>query len=219
MALRTVRSVQEFMKSKMHHSRSQIRLRRFLRESASLALLLLGLMAVRSTLADHYYVPSGSMEPTLVPGDRVVVDKRSYGLRVPFTNFEFIDGDTVQRGEVVIFDSPRDGTRLIKRIVAVAGDSVMVRDGRLSINGQVMAHAEQLNVEVFGDRMVSIDLSDGGGPDYAAEIGQGKVLAVGDHRGNSLDGRIFGVVDEETVYGRAVAVYFRRNDGFIWQKL
>lgn len=219
MALRAVQSVQDLMKSKMPHSRKKICLRRFLRESASLALLLLGLLAVRSTLADHYYVPSGSMEPTLMPGDRVVVDKRNYGLRVPFTNIQFLEGDTVQRGEVVIFDSPRDGTRLIKRIVAVAGDSVVVRNGRLSINGQVMAHAEQLNVEVFGDRMVSLDLSDGGGPDYSGEIMQGKLLAVGDHRGNSLDGRIFGVVDEELVYGRAVAVYFRRDDGFIWQKL
>ena len=83
------------------------RWRRLLRENASLVLMLVGLLAVRSTVADHYYVPSGSMEPTLLPGDRVVVDKRSYGLRVPFTDLSVTRGEPVRRGEVVIFDSPR----------------------------------------------------------------------------------------------------------------
>ena len=195
------------------------RWRRLLRENASLVLLLVGLLAVRSTVADHYYVPSGSMEPTLQPGDRVVVDKRSYGLRVPFTDLNITQGEPVRRGEVVIFDSPRDGTRLIKRIVAVAGDQVVVQQGRLSINGQLMAHAEQLDVEVFGDRRVNLDLSDGGGPNFVGQIPGGKLLAVGDHRGNSLDGRLFGVIDEESVYGRAIAVYYRSDDGFVWKEL
>ena len=66
-------------------------------------------MVARSTLADHYYVPSGSMEPTLVPGDRVIVDKMAYGFRVPFTQIQIIEGSAVTRGEVAIFDSPRDG--------------------------------------------------------------------------------------------------------------
>ena len=206
-------------KAKTRNSLTKSRLRRIVRESGSFLLLLVGLLAVRSTLADHYYVPSGSMEPTLVPGDRVVVDKRTYGLRLPFTRFHVTNGDRVQRGEVVIFDSPRDGTRLIKRIVAVGGDEVVVRNGRLLVNGQTMMHARQSDSEVFGDRTVRLDLSDGGGPDYSASIAPGKLLAIGDHRGNSLDGRIFGVIDERSVYGRAVAVYFRSGDGFVWKKL
>ena len=207
------------MNTKSNLSNIRQRFGRILRESASLILLLVGLLAFRSSLADHYYVPSGSMEPTLIPGDRVVVDKMSYGLRVPFTQIQFTNGDAVQRGEVVIFDSPRDGARLIKRIVAVEGDRVVVKNGRLTINGRHMAAAEQLDVEIFGDRIVSLDLSDCGGPDYFGEIPQGKLLAVGDHRGNSLDGRIFGVIDETSVYGRAIAVYFRSDDGFVWKKL
>ena len=159
------------------------------------------------------------MEPTLLPGDRVVVDKRSYGLRVPFTDLSVTRGEPVRRGEVVIFDSPRDGTRLIKRIVAVAGDQVVVRQGRLSINGRPMAQSAQFDVEVFGGRTVNLDLSDGGGPDYVGQIPDGKLLAVGDHRGNSLDGRLFGVIDEESVYGRAIAVYYRSDDGFVWKEL
>lgn len=198
---------------------SKSRVRRILRESGSFLLLLVGLLAMRSTLADHYYVPSGSMEPTLIPGDRVVVDKRSYGLRIPFTSVQLTGGDAVQRGEVVIFDSPRDGTRLIKRIVAVGGDEVLVRDGRLLVNGQSLAHVDGFDTEVFGERVVQLNLRNGGGPDFSASIEPGKLLAVGDHRGNSLDGRIFGVVDEQSVYGRAIAVYYRSGDGFVWKKL
>ncbi|MCH8249009.1 MAG: hypothetical protein IH913_05330, partial [Proteobacteria bacterium] len=61
---------------------------------------------------------------TAANGDRVFVDKRAYGFRIPFTNVDMIDGDPVRRGDIVIFDSPRDGRRLIKRIVAVGGDRV-----------------------------------------------------------------------------------------------
>ncbi len=205
--------------TKTQNPRRESRLLRFAREAGHFLLLMLGLMAARSTLADHYYVPSGSMEPTLVPGDRVVVDKLAYGLRVPFTQIHISDGDTVARGEVAIFDSPRDGTRLIKRIVAIGGDEVVVSNGRLLINGHVMARLDDFDTEIFGERIVRLNMADGGGPDFAGSVPEGKLLAMGDHRGNSLDGRIFGLIEERSVYGRAVAVYFRSGDGFIWQTL
>jgi len=203
----------------MQRQTRSIRVRNFAREFGSIALLMLSLLAFRSSLADHYFVPSGSMQPTLLPGDRVVVDKRAYGLRIPFTQVRLGDGSSVQRGEVVIFDSPRDGKRLIKRIVAVGGDEVAVVNGHLLVNGEALADVRHPDVEVFAERVVRLDLSSGGGPDYAGMVPPGKLLAVGDHRGNSLDGRIFGLIDERSVYGRAVAVYFRRNDGFSWRGL
>jgi signal peptidase I len=201
------------------HPQRESRGRRLCREAGNFLLLLLGLMAARSTLADHYYVPSGSMEPTLIPGDRVVVDKMAYGLRVPFTRIQIFEGDAVTRGEVAIFDSPRDGKRLIKRIVAVGGDEVVVSDGRLLINGHFMARLDDLDTEIFGERTVRLNMADGGGPDFVGSIPEGKLLAMGDHRGNSLDGRIFGLIEEQSVYGRAIAVYFRNGDGFVWENL
>jgi signal peptidase I len=195
------------------------RLRRFLRETAVLGLLAVGIMAGRSALADHYYVPSGSMEYTLIPGDRVFVDKRAYGLRIPFTNLELTQGDPVRRGDIVIFDSPRDDVRLIKRIVAVGGDNVVIRDGHLAINGKWLALAGNDEIEQIGDKVVQLNLADGGGPDLSIRIDDGMVLAIGDHRGNSADGRVFGVVPENEIYGRAVAVYYRRESGFIWRGL
>ena len=104
----------------------------FISELPSLILILALVLTGRSVLADHYYVPSGSMEYTLLPGDRVFVDKRAYGFRIPFTTIDLIPQNKVGRGEIVIFDSPRDGTRLIKRIVAVGGDQVLLQNGLLS---------------------------------------------------------------------------------------
>jgi signal peptidase I len=197
----------------------ETRLHRILREGLVLGLLVVGILAGRSTLADHYYVPSGSMEYTLMSGDRVFVDKRAYGLRFPFTRFELTKGEPVRRGDVVIFDSPRDGTRLIKRIVAVGGDNVLIRDGHLAINGESLASTENDDIELIGEKVVQLNLADGGGPALALSIDDGMVLAIGDHRGNSADGRIFGAVPEDEIYGRAVAVYYRRGAGFSWREL
>lgn len=174
--------------------------------------------AGRSTLADHYLVPTGSMEETLQVGDRVVVDKRAHGLRVPFTDIEISRGADVTRGEVVIFDSPRNGIRLIKRIVAIGGDEVLIRNGHLSINGAPLR--SDAAAEMFGARQARLNLRDGGGPDlYIERIPDGMLLAVGDHRGNSLDGRMFGLVSETDIYGRAIAVYYRRGEAFVWKPL
>jgi signal peptidase I len=194
--------------------------RKLISELPQLILLIALIMAARSTFADHYYVPSGSMEYTLMPGDRVFVDKSAYGVRIPFTNIDVIKRDPVGRGEIAIFDSPRDGTRLIKRIVAIGGDQVEMQQGLLQINGLPLVDSNNSLGEWFGDRMASLNLQDGGGPDIpAGVIPEGMVLAIGDHRGSSLDGRYFGLVAESEVYGRAVAVYFRRGDGFVWKGL
>ena len=191
-------------------------MRKLARELAWLAVIVIGVLAARSSLADHYYVPSGSMEHTLYAGDRVFVDKRAYGLRLPFSLFSLTDGNPVVSGDVVIFDSPRDGTRLIKRIVGTAGDTVAIIDGHLIVNGRSAGIG---SFEMIGDQRVNLNLNGGGGTDYVATIPDGKVLAVGDNRGNSLDGRVFGFVDESAIYGRAVAIYYRTGAGAQWRKL
>jgi signal peptidase I len=203
-------------------------------ELVSLAVVLAAVTAARSSLADHYYVPSGSMEYTLMPGDRVIVNKMSYGFRIPLTKIDLFGSSTPERGEIAVFDSPEDGTtRLIKRIVAIGGDHVSVVDGQLSINGQPLGDR---TVEHFGEREALLNLTSqqsynrGGGPNFEADVPPGMVLAMGDHRGNSNDGRRFGFFSEKELFGRAVAVYYRSNgcawtevgcllDGFTWKSL
>ncbi len=185
-------------------------------ELPQLLLLIALIFAARSSLADHYYVPTGSMEYTLMSGDRVIVDKTAYGLRIPFTDIELTGGDAVARGEVVIFDSPRNGDRLIKRVVGVGGDLVTIQNGNLFLNGLPLA-ADDRAVELFGERTAYLNLADGGGPDVSRIlIPADMLLAVGDHRGNSLDGRYFGLIAEREAYGKALGVYRRRGEGFVW---
>ncbi|WP_282297159.1 signal peptidase I [Stenotrophomonas sp. PS02289] len=190
------------------------------KEAMPMAVMLGLLLAARDTLANHYQVPSGSMEPTLMPGDRVVVDMRAYGVRLPFTNKELLHTGEPQRGDVAVFNSPLDGTRLIKRVAAVGGDRVTLRDGHLSINGQPLRREDNGALEDFGSREVSLNLDQGGGPDIdGITIPAGKVLMLGDHRGNSADGRYFGLVNASEVYGKGAWVYYRRGDGFTWKSL
>ncbi|MBW2291520.1 MAG: signal peptidase I [Deltaproteobacteria bacterium] len=177
-------------------------------------------MAARSSLADHYIIPSGSMEHTLAPGDHVVVDKLSYGVRIPFTGIELAPGDVPRRGEVVIFDSPVDGERLIKRIVAEGGDHVSLIAGELRIDGRSMRDVSGDDIERYGDRVARLNLRHGGGRDIAPMVVPvGHLLVVGDARGNSRDGRYFGLIPVDLPYGKAKGVIYRRGEGLVWKTL
>lgn len=197
------------------------RFRQWMRTEGRSLLLMLALLTVaRTSFANHYQVPSGSMEPTLFPGDRVAVDMSAYGLRVPFTDLQLVKRGVPQRGEVVVFKSPADGTRLIKRVVAVAGDEVELVDGHLAIDGRPLSRPGAPDVETFGQRTAALGLDMGGGPDIARlRIPAGKLLVLGDHRGNSADGRYFGLVDADTIYARALGVYWRSGEGPVWKTL
>jgi signal peptidase I len=189
----------------------------FANEIVQLALIVVLLLAFRSSFADHYHVPTGSMEYTLMPGDRVVVDKTAYGIRIPFTTVDLFAAASPTRGDVAVFDSPVNGDRLIKRIVAVGGDIVALTDGQLSVNGVPLGDSVS---EAHGEHRALLNLIDGGGPDIESLIvPDGTVLALGDHRGNSQDGRFFGPVPEDEIVGRALGIYYRRGEGFTWREL
>jgi len=194
------------------------RIRRVFTELLILAGVVVVSLAARSALADHYYIPSESMEHSLLVGDRVLVDKTAYGLRIPFTAIKLLERGSPRRGEIVIFDSPESGVRLIKRIVAVAGDRVRVREGKLTINGERIELENADDIEVFGERTASLNLAAGGGPNFDEEaVPDGKVMVMGDNRGNSRDSRAFGFIPVDQIYGHAFRLYYRRGDGFVWK--
>jgi signal peptidase I len=183
-------------------------MKKWLRENRSFIFLMFIMLAARSSFADHYIVPSGSMERTLYPGDRVVVDKHAYGLRIPFTMVKILPGDAPARGDVIVFDAPDSGTRLIKRVVAIGGDRLEVRNGHVYINGRA------------GDARAILNLQLGGGPDVPPiRVPVGDVFAMGDFRGNSHDSRFFGFVREDEIYAKASRVYYRSGEGFVWKPL
>ena len=209
------------MKTQAESSNQSGRTKRWMRtELPQIVLMLALLAAARDSFANHYYVPSGSMEHTLEIGDRVAVDMRAYGVRLPFTDVRLIATGKPARGDIAVFDSPQDGARLIKRVAAVAGDEVELVDGRLSVNDVALDAIDATGVEVFGNHLATLNLSHGGGPDiHGLTVPEGQVLMLGDARGNSIDGRFFGLMPVSGLYGRAVAVYYRRGEGLTWHRL
>jgi signal peptidase I len=183
------------------------------------------MLVFRSAVADWNYVPSSSMNPTLYAGDRVLVDKRAYSLRVPFTLHEVARWGTPQRGDVITFDSPADGLNLIKRVVAVAGDEVSMSNNQLFLNGRpqlrTLVDAQRdipteqglLKAEVWHEaldghmievaRLPGMNLYTGFAP---VRVPEGHVMVMGDSRDNSKDSRFLGFIDVRRVTGKAVRV-------------
>lgn len=192
------------------------RLTQWGRELGVLVMLALAILAVRDIAVNQYVVPSASMQPTLRIGDRVIADMRAYGWRVPFTQWHIGPRSRPARGDVVVFHAP-SGERMVKRVVAVAGDSVQVRQGMLYLDGVPVARPDVPTIEWLRGRPIRIAIEEQGGPDMpAAVVPPGKVLVLGDNRGNSVDGRRFGWVDEEAVFAKAVRVAYRQEAGFQW---
>jgi len=111
--------------------------KKVLREIRIFVLMILIVSSLRSALADWNDVPTGSMKPTIQEGDRVVVNKLAYDLKVPFTTMSIFKWGDPVRGDIVVLFSPVDGTRLVKRVVAVPGDQVEMRENQLYINGNL----------------------------------------------------------------------------------
>jgi signal peptidase I len=186
--------------------------RSWLREGAALLTFMGLVLTTRSSLADHYQVPTGSMIPTIQIGDRVVVNKLAYGLRLPFTDLRLVDFAGPRPGDVAVLRSPENGDTLIKRVVAVPGDEVAVRGGRLFIDGRPVPMREVKGrlVEVLGGKAHGLSLEYQGGPDFGpVQLGDDDYLVMGDNRGGSQDGRSFGLVGRQAFFGRALGVYWR----------
>lgn len=161
-----------------------------LRFYVQLAVFVAVSFVVRASFADHYRVPSGSMEPTVNIGDHVLVNKAAYGIRIPATTTWIVRGAEPSRGDVVVLEGVEDPPIvLLKRVVAVGGDSVEVKDGYVFIDGKLT------------------DARAHGGPDFGpARVPDRHVLVLGDNRGNSRDGRTFGFIPNERVLGRVFGV-------------
>ena len=197
------------------------------REYRPLLFTILILTAVRSAIADWNDVPSGSMNPTIVEGDRVFVNKLAYDLKVPFTTWHIAQWSNPKRGDITVFFSPADGIRLVKRVVGLPGDSVELVNDRLFVNG-VPASYEALPESVghdlpatrFGPRYFEKESAPQTPahpvtllPRVLAKRSFGPIVVppdhyfmMGDNRDNSNDSRYWGTVDRKLILGRASMV-------------
>lgn len=164
----------------------------------------------RSAVADWYIVPTGSMKPTIVEGDRVFVNKLAYDLKVPYTTWPLAKWDAPERGEIVVFPSPADGTRLIKRVVAIPGDILEMKNDQLIINGKKVKYEPIDRQNNYVENLSGTQHPVMFIPQRRAmrsfrpvTVPEGKYYMMGDNRNNSADSRYFGFVDRSLIIGQA----------------
>jgi len=172
-------------------------------EAIIIALLLA--LFIRTFIIQAFKIPSGSMLPTLQIGDHLLVNKFIYGIKMPFTGTTLIPISDPQPNDIVVFEFPKDpDLDYIKRVIAVAGDIVEIRDKKIFINGKPF---EDLH-GVFKDPTIhpaALDPRDNFGP---VTVPANKIFAMGDNRDNSFDGRFWGFVDLKAIRGKAWIIYW-----------
>lgn len=195
-------------------------------------MVLLVVCSLRSAVADWNDVPTGSMRPTILEGERIFVNKLAYDLKVPFTKLRVLEWGSPERGDVVVLYSPADGKRLVKRVVGLPGDELSLRDNRLYVGDQPAEYApfadsdrnslgldgepQELVVwETLGSMTHPVTFTP-----YQPAARRNKLperipddcfFVMGDNRDNSRDSRWFGCVDRELIVGRALAVVVSLN--------
>ncbi len=197
------------------------------REYRGLALFLILMLGFRSAWADWVSVPTGSMNPTILEGDRVLVDKHVFGLRIPFTLIHLSGGTDPARGDIVVFDSPASGESLVKRVAAIPGDTLELDGERLVVNGQAawyrpghLAHIREL-LRTTAAQAPTVLREQAAGIEHEILILPARTshqvfgpvtvpasmyFMLGDNRDNSADSRYIGFVPRRDIVGRATCV-------------
>ncbi|HWW00968.1 MAG TPA: signal peptidase I [Candidatus Acidoferrum sp.] len=207
------------------------------KEIRPLLFLALVVFTVRSSLADWNDVPTGSMKPTILEGDRVYVNKLAYDLKVPFTTRHLAEWGNPCRGDIVVFFSPYDGQRLVKRVVGLPGDTLELRRNVLILNGQPIEYKP-----IAGELLRDVSPTDRAGHVFAAEelpgrthvvagfpavparrdfgpirVPDGQYFMMGDNRDDSFDSRYYGPVERKRIVGRATAVALSFDRQHYWK--
>ena len=210
---------------------------RFWRKEVRPMLILAAILfSIRSSLADWNDVPTGSMKPTIVEGDRVFVNKLAYDLKVPFTTWHLAQWSNPQRGDIVVFYSPHDGTRLVKRVIGLPGDTIELRNNVLVLNGEPANYkpiSEELLQDVAPADLASNDYASEQLPDVQHWIAVNPSLPskrdfapitvpadhyfmMGDNRDNSFDSRYYGSVPRKEIVGRATCIVISLDRSNLW---
>jgi signal peptidase I len=190
------------------------------------AVIFIAVFSFRSTVADWNDVPSQSMEPTILTGDRIVVNRLAFDLKVPFLGWRLAPTGAPQRGDIIVFFHPVTGERMVKRVVGVPGDVIAMRDNALWINGAAVRRArisvpDASELSDPGPLVAERELL-GASPHAvlyqprraarrsftSVAVPPDHYFVMGDNRDNSRDSRYFGMVPRSAIAGRAFGVAF-----------
>ncbi|WP_043526645.1 signal peptidase I [Litchfieldella xinjiangensis] len=189
--------------------------------------VLLVVLLLRSFLVEPFQIPSGSMRPTLEVGDFILVNKFTYGLRLPVVNTRFVEVGEPERGDVMVFRFPQEpSVNFIKRVVGLPGDRIRYEGKQLYVNGEAVpksllaegpleAPSEWLLEEQLGEfsHQIYNNPRDPGPQLRELEVPEGHYFTMGDNRDHSNDSRYWGFVPEENIVGKAFAVWMHWDGG------
>jgi signal peptidase I len=201
------------------------RLSNLWKENKSLFVFICLMLVFRSAVADWSDVPTGSMKPTIVEGDRIFVNKMAYDIRLPFTHISLIKLAEPQTNDIIIFDSVASDKRLVKRVIGVPGDKIAMKNNKLLINGQAISYqqtsTEKPHINNHYDNTETINghshnIRTNNVASQLANFNQvtvpeGQFLVLGDNRDNSADSRVIGFVPRNEIVGRSSKVVFSLN--------
>jgi len=187
--------------------------------------ILLIVLVLRSLIAEPFRIPSGSMKPTLLEGDFILVNKFTYGLRLPVTGTKFVKMGEPKRGDILVFRYPKDTSiDFIKRVVGVPGDKISYKDKVLYLNGEAVVQeftGKMTDISSWGqtravnrykeklpNKSHDIFVQPGEGKNFEEiTVPEGKYFVMGDNRDNSEDSRVWGFVAEELILGKAFYIW------------
>ncbi len=177
-------------------------------------------LILRSFVVEPFQIPSGSMIPTLEVGDFILVNKFSYGLRLPVVRTKVWDNSDPERGDVMVFFPPHKKQYFIKRVIGLPGDYIEYRDKVLYINGEEMQQTLEaelppgrptmrLTTEQIGakEHLTQQLLQRFNGADFSVKVKPNHYFMMGDNRDNSQDSRVWGQVPEDNIVGKAFAIW------------
>lgn len=174
---------------------------------------------IRTFVIQAYKIPSGSMKPTLLIGDHILVNKFIYGVKIPFVRNTLIPIREPKREDIVVFIYPEDRSKdFIKRVIGIAGDTIEIRDKKIFLNG--LPYLDKYGV--YTDEFIipgAIQPRDNFGP---VTVPKGNIFCMGDNRDQSYDSRFWGFVDLKDVLGKAIVIYWswdRDNHSLRWRRV
>lgn len=168
-------------------------------EAAAIAVILA--LFIRTFVVQAFKIPSGSMIPTLLVGDHILVNKFIYGVKIPFLNKTLIPIDSPKRNDVIVFIYPVDESKdFIKRVIGLPGETLEIKDTKIYLNGEIFEDTHG----VFNDSHRNF-AKDNFGP---ITIPEDRLFVMGDNRDNSHDSRFWGTVPLESVKGKALIIYW-----------
>jgi signal peptidase I len=171
-------------------------------EAAAIAVLLA--LFIRTFVVQAFKIPSGSMEPTLLVGDHILVNKFIYGIKIPFIRTTLIPISEPSRGDVIVFIYPVDKSKdFIKRVIGLPGDTIRTEGKKIFINGKLYDDKHGLY------RSSSRGGNPGNSPDFGpVTVPPDSYFVMGDNRDQSWDSRYWGYVPEESIKGKALIIYW-----------